>query len=152
MTRFIKFHKYILIVKLKLSLLSLILDNPNIGNKYSKCFLNLKNVFELEQNEEFEFSEKFIKSFEELEKKFNSFHNGIPLSIIEKYYIAKVNELDEYVYIEYNEKELTLRIIDLYVLLEQYFSEIFSLACEIADYYNLEVKINSGTQKDKEFL
>jgi len=140
-------------MKLKLGLLSLILDNSNTPNKYTRAFLNLKNVFELEEKENFKFDKELIKKFNNIKEKNKNFQNEIPLKIIEKYYILQNDQLDEYIFIRYNGNEIAdLRIIDLYVLLEDFFQEIFSLACEIADFYNLEIKINDNSQRKNEFL
>jgi len=139
-------------MKLKLGLLGLIIDNVTTHNKYTKAFLNLKTVFELEQNENFKFSKEFKLKFEGLKRQYLNFDNDIPLQVIEKYYFLNFENLNKYVYVEYNGNELSdTKIIDLYLKLENYFNEVFALACEIADYYNLEVKLKSDNQK-QEFI
>lgn len=137
-------------MQLKLSLLGLILENSNTTNKYSKAYLNLKNVFDLENKEDFEFTKDFIKKFKELSLKYDSFINNIPLEVIEKYYNLHIDNLEKYIYIEYRGFELEeYKTIDLGIELEDFYKQIFSLACEIANYYNLEVKLNNKSQDNR---
>lgn len=134
-------------MKLKVGLLSLILDNINTPNKYTKAYLNLKNVFELESKEtDFKFTKEQIEKFNELEKSYNSFINGIPLKVVERYYIQHYEDLQKHCYLEFEDNELSdLKIIDLFYKLENYYEEIFEFACNIANYYNLEIKFTSQT-------
>lgn len=136
-------------MKLKLGLLSLIIDNINTPNKYSKAYMNLKNVFELEKQDGFEFSKEIIKEFAKIEKRYLNFLNDIPLQVIEKYYFLNYENINKFVYLEFEDKEVTdLRILDLYLELETYFNQIFTTACEIANLYNLEIKLNSQSKTE----
>lgn len=124
----------------------MILDNSNVANKYSKAYLNLKNVIELEKKENAKFDKSIIDSFNELSKKYNSFINKVPLRVVETYFRKYAEDLEYYVYLEYEGNEVSdFKIIDIYIKLEDFFSECFELACMIADFYNLEIKLN----KDK---
>ena len=134
---------------MKLGLLGLIIDNINTSNKYSKAFINLKNVFELEENDNFEFTKVFKLKFESIKKKYYNFDNGIPLQVLEKYYFVNHEKLNKFIFIEFGGKELSdVKTIELYLRLENYFNEIFALACEIADFYNLEVKLKSNNKQE----
>lgn len=131
-------------MKLKSTLLTQVLDNIPTPNKYSSAFINIKNVFELENQDNFTFPESITTSFKKLENKFNCFINNIPLIIIERYYNDYKSEYNQYVFLEYEENELSdLRVIDLFYLLEQFYQECFSLASFMLNYYNLEVKLNN---------
>lgn len=137
-------------MKLKSSLLFMILDNHPSPNKYSKAFTNISNVIELEESEEFTFPQNIMKKFKEVEKKYNNFLQGIPLIVIERYYMDYRDDYNKYVFLEYHDNELTdVRIIDLFTELEKYYNDIFNLACLIANYYNLEVKLNENASRDK---
>lgn len=135
-------------MKLKLNLLINILDNVATTNKYSKSFLNLKNVIDLEKRNNYVFSDDSVYTkFKKLEKQFNSFLDKIPLIIIEKYFADNHEKQNKHVYLEFKGNELSdYKVIELYQELENYFQECFSLACLIADLYNFEVKFNEGKE------
>ncbi|MFW6173087.1 MAG: hypothetical protein ACOC5T_05025 [Elusimicrobiota bacterium] len=140
-------------MKLKQGLLYMILDNPNSPNKYSKAFLNLKNVFELEKKENFKFSPEICEKFTKIEEKYLSFINNIPLKVIETYFTIYSNDLEHYIYLDYQGSEVSdLKIIDLFIKLEQYYEEIFALACEIANFYNLEIKLKGQKGSSLEMI
>jgi len=131
-------------MKLKLNLLIPILENQPSTNKYSKAFLNLKNTFELEMENGYEFPKNMLDKFDKLEKKYLDFNNTIPLIVVEKYYQVNSQDLDSYIFLEYRGKEFqdNTKIIELFSELEEYFNNCFKLACQIVDLYNLEVKLN----------
>jgi len=130
-------------MKLKNSLLLDIITSQEIPNKYSKGFLNLLTIFKLEEQEGFKLPDYIINKFKKLEQKFISFYNNIPLRVIEKYYIKYMLDYNKYVYIEYNGFEIdNLKVIDIYLLLEQFFDDLYLIASLIASYYSLEIKIN----------
>ena len=137
-------------MKLKLNLLLNVLENPSSSNKYSKSFLNIKNVIDLEKRAEYSFNDNSVKNkFEELEKKYSNFLNGIPLVVIERYFNDNKDNPNKHAYLEYKNNELgEIKIMELYNLLELYFEECFSLACLIADLYNFEVKFNEGKSSE----
>ena len=142
-------------MRLKVNLLIDILNNVPTKNKYSKAFLNLKNVFELEEKEKFVFSKSIIEQFNELSKRYNSFLDNIPLIIIERYYNTKSDQLTSYVILEFNNNELNsdLQIMNLFQELELFFEECFNLAVQIASLYNIEVKLNKrGEEETGEFF
>lgn len=142
-------------MKLKSSLLYMILENSFASNRYSRAYLNLKNVIALEESEKHKFTKNVYDQFEELTKKFNDFNNEIPLIVIERYYQDYKDKPNKYCNLLFgkNQKELLdLQIMDLYLLLEDFFQECFQLACVIASMYNLEIKINSGNQVEENIL
>lgn len=138
-------------MKLKGSLMASILDNYPTPNKYSRAYLNLRNVFDLESNSGFKFEKHMVESMKKIENKYNKFLNGIPLVVIERYYIDHKENYNKYIFLEYGELELSdIRIMDLFTELEKFYSMIFELTCKIADYYNLEVKLNSKGNNESE--
>lgn len=138
-------------MRLKLNLLIPILDNSSGINKYSRAFINLKNVLDLEDRAKYKFKDKNVYSkFKELEKKYNDFINKIPLIVIERYYNDNRENTKKFINFEYQENEISdIRIMELYNSLEIFYSDAFSLACLIADLYNFEVKFNE-TSGDEE--
>ena len=135
-------------MKLKQGLLYSILDNHDVNNKYSKAFNNLKNVIELETKETSNFDENIINKYKDIQKKYLNFFNKIPLNVIETYFFRYSKDLNDFVYIEYQGKEVNdTKVIDLYILLENFYQEVFTLACEIANFYNIEIKLNQGSNK-----
>lgn len=132
----------------------MILSNPQADNRYSKSFLNLKNVFELEEKEDgFNFPKEIIVSYNYLLKKYNSFLSNIPLIVIERYFAENKENMNKFVYLEFEDSELTdIKISELFYKLEGFFNKIFDLACVIANYYNLEVKLNSKEETESRFV
>jgi len=137
-------------MKLKLNLLIPILDNQNTTQKYSKAYLNLKNVLDLEKRAKYTFKDKTIYSqFEKIESRFKNFINGVPLVVIERYFNDNKENTRKFIYLEYGEKEVTdLKIMELYNKLEEFFQDCFALACLIGDLYNFEVKFNNDSSND----
>lgn len=136
-------------MRLKQSLLFSILENINSNNKYSKAYLNLKNVIELEKKEKDFKDQELIEDFEKITKNYNEFINGIPLVVVEKFYFENNARSDDYLYLEYNEQDFSLIAMEIFNRLELFFSEVFELACRIANFYNLEIKLgnnNSGSE------
>jgi hypothetical protein len=133
-------------MRLKVSMLMNILQNVDSSNKYSKSFLNLKNVIELEKND---IHKDFIDEFLIIEEEYNNFINEIPLVVVEKYVMLSRLNINDICYILYNGKEITeYSIIELHNKLEEFFAKIFFLASKIADYYNIEVKLNKNIMNE----
>ena len=123
-----------------------ILQNVDSSNKYSKSYLNMKNVIELEKDE---IKPEFIDEFLNIDKEYHNFINGIPLVVVEKYVMLSRLNINDICYILFEGKEITeYSIIELHNFLEEFYAKIFFLASKIADYYNLEVKLNKGTERD----
>jgi len=145
-------------MKLKASLLYEILNNnfPETS-KYSKSFLNIKNVIMLENNLKIsEIKPETRKKFIELEKKYNLFYLNIPLVIIEKYYNKNINHHPAHIiYFEVpkndnEEIEFELSVMEVHILLENFFQEVFEIACILADDYNLEIKFKKEYSNDEQ--
>ncbi|MFW6282491.1 MAG: hypothetical protein ACOC1P_00355 [Minisyncoccales bacterium] len=131
-------------MKLKVSLLFEIIGGDNSLNKYSRGFEILENVIQLEKKENEKFDLEIESKFKELKKRYMDFLNGIPLKVLEKHYINKRENLNKELYLEFMEKEVTnFKVIEIYLLLEDFYRELFSVACMIANFYNIEPKINN---------
>lgn len=140
-------------MKLKSSLLYQVLDNHFSINRYSKAYINLKNVIDLETQEKHKLSKSILNNFEELTKQYKNFTKGIPLIIIERYYNDHKEKLNKYCHLTYKKSELSeIQIMDLFIQLEEYFNLCFSLAVQIASLYNLEIKINKGYDSEEGYL
>ena len=141
-------------MKLKLNLLIPILDNQNSTQKYSRAYLNLKNVLELEKKAKYKFKDKSIYSdFEILEKQFNDFISGVPLVVIERYFNDNKENTNKYIYLEYEDSEVNdLKIMELFNKLEEFYQKCFTLACSIGNLYNFEIKYNSDDDNDNSEL
>jgi len=129
--------------------------------KYSKCLLNIKTLFEIEKTEGYIFPQNYYEIYNSILEKEKDFLNGIPLLIVEKYFYNKIQHLNGYVSISYytkNENDeniehnINMTVNDLYLLLEDFFNKIFLLASLLANYYNLEIKVNDTSVKNKTFI
>ena len=130
-------------MKLKQSLLYMIINNALITKRYSQAYHNIRMVVELEEKEDKRLIEMFKKELTELDKLYKDFKNGIPLEVIEAYYITHSANLNEFLYIEFQDKELyDIKVIDLYMDLENFYNKCYVIAVRIANYYNLEIKVN----------
>ena len=141
---------------LRLNLLSNIIGITGVNPfKYSTAFNSLNAVIELEKKEtKNKLPESIFKEFEDIKNRENNLNDdlkGIPLLILEQYFVRNSNNLDKYIYIQYNTINKELRVIELYLVLERYFEKMFILASKIADYYNLEIKIKTDT-KEKDIM
>lgn len=137
--------------KIKLNLLIDIL-NPTDLDKYSKSVLNLKTIYEVEKKDKFVFPENIENLFQEIFEKEKNFINGIHLLIVEKYYYRKRENLQGYISITLDtERKLNMPVSELYIILEEYYSKMFLLASLMANYYNIEIKINDK-KKDEKFI
>lgn len=137
-------------MKLKESLLFEIY-NPNSFNKYSKSFYNIVNIFKLEENTNFKFKDSQLEEFKTIKDLFSNIKNNVPLLVLEQFYLESEKSLNGYISIRYQGTHtLNLSVMVAYELLENFYNKIFSLACSIGDLYNLEIKINANSQKNKD--
>ncbi|MHA1381434.1 MAG: hypothetical protein ACTSRG_23955 [Candidatus Helarchaeota archaeon] len=142
-------------MRLKYNLLIPILNNDSHPQKYSRAYMNLKNVLELEHEEEQQKGKKILSKeiedqFKFLETKYKNFLNKIPLIVIEKYFLLHKDELNKYVSLRYKELELSdLQVVELFEKFEEYFNKCFNIACRIADLYNIEIKLNENKESQK---
>jgi len=135
-------------MRLKESLLFEILKNSSTDNKFSKAFLNLKNVVELEKQESFKIPKNIGETYLKLEKEFLNFFEKIPLNVVEKYYNVHKQDLNKFVFLSYKGVELNreIQVIEIYNLLESYFEDVFKCAVQLASAYNLEIKFNTNAE------
>lgn len=143
--------------KIRLTLLGNIIGNSGVyQHKYSTGFNSLKSIMKLESKEtQNKLPLEMFDRFKELEDNLTNINpkvKGIPLLVLEQYFLRNTNNLNNWVYIEYGKKGTDLRIVDLYLMLETWFSELYLLASEIADYYNYEVKMKSSSEEDFEMV
>lgn len=138
-------------MKLKSNLMFMILENRQSDNRYSKSFLNLQNVIELEESDQsFKLPKELLVKYNYLKSKYNKFLSDIPLIVIERYYNENKENMNKFVFLEFDNKELTdIKISELFLELEIFFTKIFNLTCILANYYNLEVKLNDGNTTEK---
>ena len=119
-------------------------------NKYSKSYNNLRIVIDLESTDKQKISKELSDEFKTLSKKYNDFIDGVPLRIIELYFYNNIKDMSFYPYIEYK-NDITIdsvKVIELYELLENFFDDVFSLSSKIANYYNMEMKLNVANDED----
>lgn len=137
-------------MELKKNLLYVILQNPNTPNKYSKSFLNLLNVVELEKlDESFDLPKDFMLKYNKVKLRYDNFINNIPLIVIERYFESNRDNFNKYVFLEFKENEITdVKVSEIFLQLETFFKDVFNLAVMIASYYNLEIKLNKGNLTD----
>lgn len=135
-------------MKVKNSLLTEIMTLESHPKKYSKAYLNLNTVLELEKKEKQLDStmEKTInEEKKEIDKMYSNFMNSIPLKIVEHYYVKNSHNLRMYAYIEYGENEISdIKYEDIYLKLEEFYNKIFRLTCMLLSQYSVEVKVNTG--------
>jgi hypothetical protein len=139
-----------MVLRLKENLLIDILNPHQIFMKYSKSLLDLKTLMSIELKENFKFPKEILDLYNDIISVENDFINGIPLRIIEKYYFMKAEKLNSFVNIEYNNFQINMRISELYVILEEFYSKLYLIASLIGNYYNIEIKVN--TESNNEFI
>lgn len=125
-------------------------------NKYSTAFNCLKAIIVLELSEKKDkLPKQLFKDFSELEKQADNLSEkfpNIPLLIIEQYFLRNNKTLDAEIYIEYNHLNISVVITELYILLEDFYFKMYLLAVQIADAYNLEIKIKSERTSQTDYL
>ena len=152
--------------RLKQTLLSDIISGKGIyQHKYSTAYNWIKAVIELEKKEKInKIPDRLFNKFKEIEFKtingLNERFAGIPLLILEQYFFRNNNDLNNYIAIEFRysiseNEEKTIEVTniyctDLYLLLEEFFNEIYFLAIEILDFYSLEIKLKNEKTIGKE--
>lgn len=131
-------------MKLKETLLIEIFGMEGSRVKYSKSLLNLLTIRELEQKDNFALPEEIESEIQSLREYKDNFKGGVPLRIIEKYYFDHSDDLDHFVFLEYNDNTLDdIYIRDLFIELEEFYDKIYHTASLIAHYYSLEPKFKT---------
>jgi len=137
-------------MKLKEQLIFEIMTIDNfLSDKYSKSYINLKTLFEIEDD----IDKDLKKQFNQIEAEYLDFLDGFPLEIIEIYYYRNKEYLNKYLNINYKNLEsyAKYRVSDVYMKLELFYNRIFLIASKIANLYNLEVKVNQNKNNDNIF-
>lgn len=138
-------------MKIKTTLLLSILENPSTPQKYSQAFMNMKNIVELELISKESIPQSIKEEYDELKQLYEDFRDGIPLIVIERYYVQHVNELNKMVFLTYRGNELTdITVIDLFYELELFYQRLYTLACTIANFYSIEFKLNKESMEEME--
>lgn len=132
--------------KLRLSLLSNILGGRGVyENKYTLGYNSLKAVIELELKEKKDRLPKHIfDRFNNIQENLSNVNEklvGVPIIILEQYFLRNTKSLNRYVYIMHEDIEIEIKVIEIYTILENWYFHLFLIASEIADYYNLEIKL-----------
>ncbi len=140
-----------MVLRLKENLLIDTLNPRNEFEKYSKCILNLKTLIQLELNDEFVFPDNIIKLYDEIIKREENFYLQVPLKIFERYFFQKSGNLNSYINFEYNEKTINIKTNIIFLEFENLYQQIFLCASLIANYYNIEIKINDN-RKNNEYI
>ena len=138
-------------LKLKTNLLIEILSPTGAIKSYSKCLLNLNTIIRLEKEEKFKIPQTILDLFENIKIKEDNFINGIPLNILEREFYKKIDNMKGYISINHLEHELNKPVSEIFILLEKFYNEMFLIASLLANYYNLEIKINQKNN-DSEFI
>lgn len=143
-------------MKLKASLLYEIFTmQHNDPMRYSKAYLNLCAVVEIEEQEDNTFNVKLLEEFRKLQQQYHLFIDNIPLPIAQDYYSRNLgSSMNKFIYMEYqNEAPDSLLLSDLFLRLEEFYSKVYILACKIANMYNIEIKVNTDYEvNEKEYV
>jgi len=134
-------------IRLKENLLSEIFA-PEIHTKYSKSVLNLKTIIQLEKKDEFIIPDDILDKINKILEREHNFLENIPLKIIEHYFNLKISNINSYINIIYKNEELSIKTNELLLELEIFYTEIFMVSSLLANYYNLEIKINTASNND----
>jgi len=142
---------------LRMTLLGEIIGSTGlVQNKYSQGLNNLRAVIELEKDEvKDKLPEDIFREFENIKaKSFNlsSDLKGVPLLIIEQYYLRNHRDLSAEIYIEWKDLSLDMKIKELYLILEEFYYLIYILAVKISDYYQLEFKLKKSRDSSSEYI
>lgn len=143
---------------LRINLLSGIISSSGVHqSKYSNCYNELKAIIELEKKEKDKdkIPKSFFEEFEEITGSINNLSErteGVPLLILEQYFLRNSNDLKKYVYIEYDEVKIDMMTGDLYLILEEFYVKIYLLAVKIADFYNIDIKLKKERKEEDTYL
>lgn len=142
---------------LRLSLLNSVIETSGVFyNKYSNSFNALKGIIELEGKETInKLPSLFFDEFKSIEKAINNLDvrlPDVPLLIVEQYFFRNAKNLSKFVYIEWGLVKTDFKVIDLYLILETFFSRIYMLCIGIADYYNLDIKLKNERKERVDYI
>lgn len=140
---------------LRLTLLSSIIASNGVHHgKYSNAFNSMKAIIELEEKEtKNKIPKEFFDEFKSIEEHTLNLHEkltDVPLLVVEQYFLRNAKNLNKYVYVEFMKKNVEFKVVDLYLILEEFFIRLYLLAVQIADFYNLEIKLKKSTKETEE--
>ncbi|NCC71495.1 hypothetical protein EOM09_08030 [bacterium] len=139
-------------MKIKENLILDILSNDIINNKYTKAILNLKTIISLETEEGFVLSNKIKKLYDNIIKKENCLIKDYPLKILENEFYKAKNNNKRHIDIMYNGNCHSIEYYDLYIILEAYYEDIYTLVSIIGNFYNLDIKIKQNSNTSNDFV
>lgn len=115
--------------------------------KYSKCFMNIKNIFVLEGSQIKD--KNILEHYEDLLRLFNDFHDGVPLRIMEENFYRYITDFKK-IYVPYhdNKQRKEISIEQLYLQLEEFYDRVFFIAVSIADKYSYEIPFKKGKNEE----
>lgn len=115
--------------------------------KYSKCFMNMKNIFVLEGSQIKD--ENIIEHYKDLLRLFNDFHDGVPLRIMEENFYRYITDFKK-IYVPYHnaKQRKEISIEELYLKLEEFYDRVFFIAVSIADKYSYEIPFKKGKSEE----
>lgn len=136
-------------MKISQGLLTNILNNgdSNPPNKYTNSYYAIENIININKKK---LSKEILLKFDDIKKQFYSLFD-VGVMVLERYYYRDNQKLNKYIVISINDDNIRdIKIIDIYIMLEKFFSKIYSLACLISDKYSFEDFIKNDD--DKEYL
>ena len=144
-------------MEIKQRLLHDILNSKGVFyHKYSNSYNAIKNILELEFEEDREVNKKIKPKFDEITKKYKDFYKGISLIVMEQFFMRNNKDLGKIIPLEFNDNYYgEVAAMELYVMLENFFNEIFKLAVIVANLYSYEIKFNDMSKaagKDEDVL
>lgn len=124
--------------------------NNDSSEKFSKSFLMLKTLIDIENREGKALDTDIQDRYNEIKYLYNDFYKGFPLIIIEKALKPKLENFnpEKYVYMEYNGNMINENIKNLILKLEDFYDRIFFIAVVIGSYYNIESRTNQVTAQN----
>ena len=134
-------------------LLGDIIGHDIISNKYSIAYNNLKAVIELERLEsEDKIPNALFDMFNNISETKDNLSSNTPLLILEQYYMRNMRNLNKEVYIEHDNNGYSIKVSDLYLILEEFYIKIYMLAVTIADFYNIEYKLKKQNLGEENYI
>lgn len=131
-------------IEIKQRLLHDILNSKGVFyHKYTNSYHAMRNILDLEFKEDKEVNKKIKPIFDKITNKYVDFYKGISLTIMEQFFMRNNKDLGRFIPIEFNDEDYgEISAMNLYVMLEDFFNEIFNLAVMVANLYSYEIKFN----------
>ena len=143
--------------KPRVALLTYIISSVGVyQHKYSAAFNAIRAVMNIEYEEKGKnkLPERIFRKYDKIVQMSSALSDklkGIPLVVVEQYFFRKGSALNNEIYMMYGNIEVVgLKAVDIYVILEEFFNNIYDLAVEISDYYTIEIKLKRSSDEDEE--